>query len=722
MHTDELTGERIPHLSVIKFRGGAGGGGFLNFDCNIGVELEHLERVRVDLQSLEGLSDPPRLAPVPLIDGSVRMMLFGRESGGEPLPPDEEPRFVVKIDHPSKPALFGDNQAAFSVELDQEGITILEQALQGEMSPIGVVYSLDYLALRPAYSVRVRADWDRVQHHLQESFGFDLLIVSSQSDTIVDELIENRVIELEVDTFVVEGEETSDLTGRRDLAVADVREMVLETFFEPSLEPINHGQPGWQDGIHTAQSIGRLLATSGWGVPTFKLRNVDITRIDKKTLNVNMRERVAVKRNIYPQGHLAGIFRTLSQEGLDLERFVISVDLDDPWFQKRKVTVIPRTDFTTDAITSVNVRLQYGSEPKNLVFDMQNRERSDLEWASILEDGAMQRKVTASYKVNFAGIDGTERPTSLESPETVITEDVLEVFPRDLYAMVDIPITVANSFPWDGYHQVEVQTRYTDEENGIRIGDSFLLDKDTNTETIWKIFVLDRLRSAYEYRLIYRAVDNRDVETPWTPSTEESITVTNPFPSNRTRTLMVVPLFDWTQVRRAFVDLRYQDDENDILKEESFQFQEGTDEPETFVVGLENPDRRLVYYKVTAIFKTGSMIELPESATRDQRIMVSDAMRGHRVITIRPEAADFAAKRLKEIKVSLRYVDEENGLSYQDTPRFTDADNEAFFEFDYADEEKSRYEFSLLYLMTNGMTRTTDWESTNTETLVIPID
>lgn len=721
MLTDPATGERIPQLSVIKFRGGAGGGGFLNFDCNIGVEPEHLERVRNDLQSLEGLSDPPRLAPVPLIDGSVRMMLFGHETGEE-LPPGEEPRFVVKIDHPAKPALYGDNQAAFSVELDQEGITILEQALQGEMSPIGVVYSLDYLALRPAYSVRVHADWDRVQTHLQESFGSDLMFFSSQIDTVVDELIEARVIEIEVDTFVLEGEDTSDLTGRRDLAVADVREMVLNTFFEPSLDPMNPGEPGWQDGIHTAQSIGRLLATGGWGVPTFRVKKLDLTRIDKKTLNVNMRERAAVKRSIYPQAHLAGIFRTLAQEGLDLERFVLPVDLDDPWFQKRGVTVIPRAEFDTDSITSVNVRLQYGSEPKNVVFDKQNVARTDVEWASILADGAMRREVTASYRVNFAGVDGTERPTSLQSDEFVVTEGVLEVFPRDLYAIVPIPITVSNAFPWEDYHQVEVQTRYTDEANGIRIGESFLLDADTETEHVWKIFVLDPLHTDFEYRLIYRAVDNRDVETPWVLSNEERITVANPFPSDRTRTLMIVPLFDWSEVRRAFVDVRYQDDENDVFKEESYQFKEGADDPETFVVGLEDPSRRLVYYKVTVIFKDGRILDLPESATNDRRVLISDTMRGHRVITIRPEDRSFAPLRLKEIKANVRYADEQSALSFQDTFRFTGPGDVAFFEFDYADEQKSSYEYSLLYLMTNGMTRTTDWESTNDETLMIPVE
>ena len=58
--------------------------------------------------------------------------------------------------HFANPALYGDNQAIFSVELDEEGVQLIENSLMhGELMPIGVVYSLDFLALRPAFSVEL---------------------------------------------------------------------------------------------------------------------------------------------------------------------------------------------------------------------------------------------------------------------------------------------------------------------------------------------------------------------------------------------------------------------------------------------------------------------------------------------------------------------------------------------------------------------------------------
>src|SRR5262249_11258482 len=147
---------------------------------------------------------------------------------------DSGPKFVTRIQNSAHPSLFGDNQAAFSVVLDQPGITILDKAMQGEMSPIGIVYSLDYLGLRPAFNVHLNIDWDRVQKALDEQFGVDTLFTSVQIDNAVDKLIERRAIELDVDTFVPEGEDTSTIISDRDRAVNEVRDMITNAFFAAS--------------------------------------------------------------------------------------------------------------------------------------------------------------------------------------------------------------------------------------------------------------------------------------------------------------------------------------------------------------------------------------------------------------------------------------------------------------------------------------------------------
>src|SRR5947209_4112807 len=157
MVKDAATGDMVPQIEFIEYFGDAGTGGFLNFDVNVGIDQDALEDIQRELMHMAHLPDTPRIAPVLLVDGTVKMMLFGKQTpdptpthgGGTASPPTGSgttatgtvPQFVVKIDQSAHPSLFGDNQASFSVALDSEGVTILSAALQGEMSPIGVVYA-----------------------------------------------------------------------------------------------------------------------------------------------------------------------------------------------------------------------------------------------------------------------------------------------------------------------------------------------------------------------------------------------------------------------------------------------------------------------------------------------------------------------------------------------------------------------------------------------------
>ncbi|KAM3102046.1 hypothetical protein ACKFKF_05800 [Phormidesmis sp. 146-12] len=708
---DSVTGQKIPQIQLIKYRGKAGNGGFLNFDVNIGVEEATLEKIRGKLRQMAGLNQAPRLAPVPLVDGTVRLLLFGKQTGDTAAPNSTTPQFVLKIDQAAKPSLYGDNQAAFSVALDQYGVTVMEKALQGEMSPIGIVYSLDYLALRPAYSVRLKVDWDRVQKHLDEHFGIDAIFVSVDIDKAVDELVEKRAIVLEADTFIPEGEDESAVLGRRDQAVNEVREMILDAFFKPSIDPVKEEEDGWDKAANFADRVSRLGVQGG-----FSYKKTDYTRIDRKSLDVNISERTTVKRSIYPQGHLSGLSRVITQQGLDLSRFVLSVDLDDPWFERRKLAVISRANFEEDSISSINVRLDYGNTPTNVLLESSNA-KTQVEWASIVTDNTMRRDIEAQYTVTFKGIDGSERPISVKSVPEVFDGDNFEINPREFYSILHVPI-VALSFPWDRYPQVEVQLKYTDEQNGIRMDDTLLLDQAHSDQT-WKMFVRDLRQTKFQYKLIYRAADNRDVVTIFNDNDDERITIRDPRPNKRS--LTVVSNLDWNLVERAFVDLIYDDSKNDVYAEQSFEFSKDDSASKSLKVDLVNPDYRKVAYQVTLLFKGGRMLEVPPSVTNDRRIILRSDMRGHRIVTVQPKKVDFASKRLYEMQVELRYEDEDAGLSFSDLFSFQSINDASTFEFDYADNQKSTYEYRITYRHLNGLSRSTDWTSASSDTLMLPV-
>lgn len=717
MLKDPKSKQRIPQIQVIKFRGKAGGGGFLNFDVNIGVEQEVVEDIRAELKRLHRLPQTPRVAPVPLVDGTVKMMLFGTQSGETPTEDTPPSKFVIKIDQGARPALYANNQAAFSVRLDQDGVVILDKALQGEMSPIGIVYSLNFLALRPAYHVKLHIDWDRVQKHMNENFSTQVFFSSTEIDKTVDELIDKRAIDLQVDTFVPDGDDTTGVTGRRDQAVNDVREMMTNAYFEPSLKPLDKSKDGWDKAGDFANRLSTLAVTGGWAsVASFKYKKTDYKRIDRKILNVNMSERTTVMRTIAPQGHLSGLFRIMKDENLDINRFILSVDLDDPWFARRKVAVISRAAFEEDSVGSLNINLRYNNQAKNVILD-QTTPRAELDWGSVIKDGAMDSKVTYDYKVTFKGVDSAERPLSLTSKPQLIDVDNLEIDPRELYAIEHVPI-LALGFPWKQYPNVEVQLRYTDKENGINQVDNFILS-EKKQEEMWRMFVRDTTKLRFQYKLVYRAANHKDVTMSWAETDELQVVVRDPFP--RKRTLMVVPNFRWDEVERAFIDLTYEDKANKISESQSFEFNQAEAETKTFSVELANLDLRRVGYKVTVMFLDGRLLEIPQSFTRLDRIIVRSDMKGHKIVQLKPAPIDFPKKKIKEMVVEIKYVDDDAGLSAADVFNFKSMADHGSFEYDYVDETKPGYQWRVTYRYLNGMSKSTPWQKASSEDLLIPV-
>jgi hypothetical protein len=741
---DATTNQPRPALQLIKFRGDAGNGGFLNFDVNIGIDDGVLDDVKSELRSEFKL--PPgaiKISPVPLVGGTVKLLILGQESpapkpasggsagsGGssagagaapattQPVA-DNLPKFVTRISHEAHPSLYGDNQAAFSVALDQYGVTVLQQALAGNMAPIAVVYSLDYLGLRPAYTVHLNIDWDRVQKHMDEHFGVDTLFTSINIDNAVDELVENRAIVLEADTFVPEGEDDTSVISSRDRALNECRDMITDAFFTPSVDPVKPRSDDWDKATRTAARVGTIIATGGWaGVGTFSYSKNNYKRVDKKILDVNMSERTTVQRSIYPQGHLTGLFQVLRDQHLNMSDFVTSVNLNDPWFQRRKVTVISRANFDGDSIGSLNVKLSYGSEPKNVILEKQNS-RQDLSWLSQLKNGAMDLPVTYQYRVSFTGVDGTTRPIELDSASDVVTTENLEIEPRMLYSIVPIPVAVSNpaTFPWTRFPRIEVHCQYVDDANKIRQQDIHFLEKDKADKT-WNLFVRNP-DLGFQYKLIYRAANNEDYETDWRVSTTREVMVKDPFPSKRT--VLVAGPANWAALDQVFVDVAYEDKANQFTQEDSFQFSESDHANKTFTVDLRDPAQRRVSFAVTFMGKNGDVFEIPRSYTLDNRILVRPDMRGHRIVAIRAPKVNFAGKKVRQLDIALRYKDGDASLQYAGQASLKSSTDQGTFEFDYVDPQKSGYEYQLSVSFLNGMTQDFDWKPADGDDLLVEL-
>jgi hypothetical protein len=240
-----------------------------------------------------------------------------------------------------------------------------------------------------------------------------VLFSSTEIDNVVDKLIEDQVVNIEVDSFLPEDEDAGSWVGRRDQAINDFKDMVLDSFFKPSLEPMKEEKDDWDKAADTAERLSLLAATGGWaGAVKFSYVEQNLTRIDQKRLNLTMNERITVKRSIYPQGTLKGIGRMLPRGAdgkvIDATRFVQGVTLDSAWFSRRSLKAHALVDFDNDMVEAVNVTATYDGQPRTI--RLTKAEPSiQREWNSVVVGDSMVRPVEYQYRVLFRGVDTADR-------------------------------------------------------------------------------------------------------------------------------------------------------------------------------------------------------------------------------------------------------------------------------------------------------------------------
>ncbi len=166
-----------PSFTFIKFKpaavaGGAKGGGFVMFTTSLRLQRQTEQKILNRLGALA--HGEPKLALAQFDQGSVKCVALNLEgSGGTTAAPAPAGAFdaVESILGASIPSMQGDEDAAFSLALSQEGAIILEQAYKQGAGPIGVIYELKFTGLRPALKVKITADFKRVYDGLSASLS-----------------------------------------------------------------------------------------------------------------------------------------------------------------------------------------------------------------------------------------------------------------------------------------------------------------------------------------------------------------------------------------------------------------------------------------------------------------------------------------------------------------------------------------------------------------------
>ncbi|MBU2667907.1 hypothetical protein KOI35_30790 [Actinoplanes bogorensis] len=701
LRRNPLTGAEVPVLKLFKFTSPDGDrAGILVFDTTLGLRPDEQADIVAELESLAGLRRPPRLSPLPLTGGTVRLIMLGREPGvpsAQPVTPaTTADDFVAAVSHSVSPALYGDNRAIFSVALKPDGVAIVEAAMRGDIMPLGVIYDLEFLALRPAFRFTIDADWERVQDHFEQTVGSSSMLHEVKVSEIVDSLVEAQVIKIDVATFVPDDEDDAAVIDQRDELLDELKGMILEKFFVPSLDPITQKTDGWDQTAHGISSLRKAFHSGGAdGLFTFRRQKVE--RTDERTFKADVTSSTTIRRSIHPQAHLQGLSGLVGVLGLDIDDFIEAVT-PDPFFEKRTVEVSALADFAADGISRITVRVRYGSEQHDVALTATGQ-TGTVVFDSIVERGVVRRAVEVDFTVSFTGADTSERPAQLQSAPRTYTTDHVEVIARDLYTVTPIPIRFLPAGLLTEFPQIEVQLRYADKTHAIAQDDVVRLDEQAPAAT-WRQFQMDPELTGFDYRIRYHGGGLSDRQTDWRRADSEEVVVRHPA-ANRVPVTVVAPgVFDG--LRFVFVDLFYRDPDTALVTEYNVQFDKDNRGLRQVAVETAANHPFLLSYRVTLLREDGDLIEIPESMTRQRRVIVQLEPTAHRVVEVRPDGTPFAATELRELIADLSYEGGDGKFHRLFAFPAHDAPAE-FFEYDFPDGETGEYQIVVERRFQNGL-------------------
>ena len=686
------------------------GGGFLAFTVDLGVEEGELNQIKKELGRFA--DGEVKLTPIQFRKGSVRLTITKDAADTKDAPPDT-PRgitFFEDVYGATTPSLFGFNRATFAIVLSQEAATLFEAALQSGISPIGVIYDLEFLGLRPAFDVRITANYHRVYDELDIEFGAkgQIYAVSLGIDigAAFQKLRDKGVVKVEVLNFT----DDENLRKQADAAFDWFKTELLKDFFKSSIEPPALMKSNTGGGLlgELTSLLGSLGSTqTGTPQPTMgppsnavptpaqtpntrSAGQVSTTQAntatstgagggagaDGKTTNpspfqvafslkkleqVEDKERVfeysmqaAEAREAAPQG----LFSTIVQ-GLDLTQAIKEVSLDDEFFNRLAATVSMGGDLTAAGINTVAVNLEYpgvreaNEDPLNVDgFVFKPNQLTPHTFTNWLND-KKERSYRYYMDIHFAPDSPYVGKDIHVTTDWEVTRDrQLTLDPLDKIGLLDVQVSLGKIDPVQ-IVQVQVELLYEDRPNSFETVKTISL-KPGDAGARWQVRLSDRNQKSYNYRLLYFFADGLRYQTPWQPSEDPALVINEPF-LNKIKARLV-PLLDPNNLVEADINITYEEIDNNYRRTEQKVFTGGAPltSQEVVIPTLAQAPTGFTY-DVTVVRADGSVFTAdPQTITTiPATLVVSDGEGKTTRLKVKLANSDLALANLVAVKVQV---------------------------------------------------------------------
>lgn len=680
------------------------GRGFLMFEVDLKLDPDVERKIMSRISSMA--KGQPKLAAVPFDEGTVECIALDLQGGGgttAQVSAEGTFQAVEKILGATVPSLHGNNNAAFSLSLSQEGATILESVFKEKGTPIGAVYNLKYSGLRPALEVEIKANLKRVYDHFSAGLEGQVYFVRAGIDAGFEKLVEDKVIEINVINYSTE----DDRMDKENWALNFFKENLLGEWFRPTLTPGQMaGGMAQAEGLDAVQRRAQAMrppaptppprperpSASGGGSPSTEetrperprpdentgapesraaIQNPPVTegdaanaaetatamppqtqqtttpestgvrpqtmpnpanvqvdtalvsfklklikQIEEKTLTFKFTRSEAVQRTYAPQGFFGLLAEDLAKEGHFFE-----VDGDDPFFREFRVSV--ETPFEKEAIglSSAHVQLRYGEDGdpdkkhKDFVIDKDSPEKTD--WLVKTIPGINKYSYSVQYHFD-PDSDWKGDQMSYEFDEKMTEDRTLLLHPFDSLVFLDVVVSASN-IDWTQVSDVEIHLDY-ESKDGWSQSDTLFFSEGAVEDQHWKIRSSDIENKSFTYSIKYQMKDGNVRETEPVTTKTTRISVPNPL---KTINIEFIPLFQPELVKMVFIDIEYEDADNDYEVKERLKLNGSVTDSVSFGLNIVDDTKGEYSYRLTTVGMDNSLNRQEPVETKETLIGIA---------------------------------------------------------------------------------------------------
>lgn len=698
-----------PAVRFLKFRHdlddwdpdvhGPPGGGLLMADVDLSYTTAFLEDAAEYVKQQAGLADRPNLVSPLWESGTVRFMLLGQTSQ---LPGDDDNgdgdgddnqadnKWVTSFAAAGVPSLYGDNRAIFQAELTPEAATLLEASFNsGVITPIGVIYELKFLAMRPAFRVQVKANWEEVYHHFSERFALDLIVVDVDISEVLDELVQNGTIEIITEINDPAAEEQAQA------AQEELKALILDNFFESKLSPDPRaGNTTANDVVNTIADIRRIVHPSGG------YSRIEIDTSEIRSFSGDVSYARAVERTIAPQAHLSVLW---AEAGLVREDIIGEpIDLDDPFYDDFELEVVSTKGWAEDGIESISGSVTYGDDS----------DASSLKSFSFAEGGAretlrwsfdQQRGFTYTYEWNVIFNNGLGLNRLVQAPAQQ-RGGPLVVNPRGLFRSRTLKPVVLRTLSFDRYPTVEVAVRYTGPD-GFEASHLFLLSSASKEPEPWRLRIGEDWPEEVEYKTTLHRAGKPPLELGWTPTTDQVIPIGDPLLDGLD--VLVRAQRGRGELESIYASLEYRDADGVVQDFQTLIFEgDALYRAQRWSVPVADLHHLTYRYQQTVFLADGEVLQGPWLETDTRLLVLGEEAARRWPVEVRLTGDSFEDAGITSIEVTLRYTDEASDLSYDGGTTLAGLDDVYVWPIRLLDMGRRDVAVTLRYARRNGTFRT----------------